>query len=235
VRSCEDFERLLPAYVAGVAAPDDVADIGEHIAECAPCMNDLQRVIRDLGSLKLWREPGVPDGLAARILERLAGEEERRRREAIGEGAALAEPVHRLLAFGALLMTALVVGALLITAYAGSRYQEKVRTCAENLRQMGIAVRAEHELKAPLGPALESLRKPLDEKHFICPVKGEPASGKKHSYLLELRGPRYLAGDWRENHGYRDANILMSDGSVVLVTERQASIWQLLDPQSKGR
>ncbi|MCE9582420.1 MAG: zf-HC2 domain-containing protein [Planctomycetes bacterium] len=261
MRSCEDFEKLLPAYVAGVADPVDMADIGEHLAECSPCMNDFQRVVRDLGTLKSWRDAIPPEGLAAGVLEKLASTEDQRRREALGEETSWGEPIQRALTWVMLGAVGLVVLATLVTAQSAVQYESQRRVCADNLRLIGEAAISEGEFQGPLEPRLRKLRKSLDRSIRECPLgpplvdetpvtlpNGEQVSPPKKAelfsnYSLALRGPHYLAGDDRRNHssdpGHQtmgpDANILLSDGSVISVTPAQSVLWELLDPYSPGR
>lgn len=237
MRSCEDFEALLPAYVAGIVNPGDAQEIGEHIAECSPCLNDYQGVVRDLGSLKFWRESSLPEGLSARILERIVAisEEEARREPAAAEEGGWGEPVQRALTVTGLTLVIVVVAAMLVTASRYARHYDALKACQENLRTIGIAASAAGELRAPLEPRLKALPKPLNPEAFLCPVAGAPPPGRETSYRLDLPGPRYLAGDWRTNHGEREANILMSDGSVILVTPSQPSLWEVLDPLGPAR
>ena len=236
MRSCEDFEKLLPAYVAGVADSADVAEIGEHIGDCEPCMNDFQRVVKELGTLKSWRDPVPPEGLSARVLEKLASEEERRRREALGEETSWGEPVQRSLSWAVMGALGVVMLATLVTAQSGAKYDQQRRACAENLRQLGQFAVKEGKFSASLERGLRS--DPLKEPaHSLreCPL-ADPLKPKEWSnYKLDLRGPLYLAGDDRGNHGFVDANMLLSDGSVITVTPSQAGLWELLDTYSRGR
>ena len=236
MRSCEEFERLLPAYVAGVADQADVADIGEHLAECSPCMNDFQRVVKDLGALKAWRDPVVPEGLSARVLERLVASEDLRRREALGEETAWGAPLQRGLTWAVLSVLTLVVLATMVTAQTAARHDSKRRACANNLHNMAAAIPGDQFLP-PLKSRLEALhlRKALDEETRTCPLGDRIAPGQFSNYLLELHGPRFLAGDDPRNHGYSDANVLLNDGTVITITPAQAGLWELLDPYSPGR
>lgn len=240
MRSCEDFERLLPAYVAGVAEPADVAEIGEHIADCSPCMNDFQRVVKELATLKSWRDPQPPEGLAARVLERLVTAEADRKREALGEETSWGEPMQRGLTWAVLGLACVIVLACLITASAGISYEDKRRSCASNLNHLGQLAAAKNRLAAPMDTFMEQNRSELEEKNkhaLVCPVAGKlpEAAGRTpdeqpwHSYMTHLPGPKYLAGDYRENHKYSDANILMSDGRVIMVTPAQATLWDQLN------
>jgi hypothetical protein len=248
VRSCEDFEKLLPAYVAGIADPTDVAEIGEHLGDCEPCMNDFQRVVKDLGTLKSWREPVPPEGLSARILEQLVSEEERKRREALGEETSWGEPVQRALTWAVLGALGVVMLATLVTAQSGSRHEARRRACADNLKRIGEIAVERKRFIAPLGD--KALKDVLIASHadlLLCPVAGAlpeyaddslPAEKRPpiwSSYRMNLRGPRYLAGDERANHRWIDGNILMNDGSVITVTPAQGGLWELLDPYSPGR
>ncbi len=248
MNTCEDFEKLLPAYVAGVADPADVAEIGEHIGDCAPCMNDFQRVVKDLGALKAWRDPVAPEGLASRVLERLVSAEENRRREALGEETSWGEPVQQALTWVVLGALGLVMLATLVTAQSAARYESKRRACADNLREIGVVAAAEKRLYAPLGDL--KLKDLLEKSHrdaLVCPIAGglpkaseedPPREGLPppwSSYRMNLHGPTYLAGDVRSNHRWLDANILLNDGSVITVTPNQAELWDLLDPFSPGR
>lgn len=237
MRSCEDFEALLPAYVAGIVNPGDAQEIGEHISECSPCLNDYQHVVRDLGTLKLWRESSLPEGLSARVLERIVAmsEEESRREPADADEGGWGEPVQRALTVSGLTLVIVVVAAMLVTASRYARHYDALKLCQENLRAMGVAASAAGELRAPLEPRLKALPKPLKPEAFICPVAGAPPEGFQTSYLLDLPGPRYLAGDRRSNHGEREANILVSDGSVILVTPSQPVLWGVLDPGRPAR
>jgi hypothetical protein len=213
-----------------------VAEIGEHIGDCEPCMNDFQRVVKDLGTLKAWRDPVPPEGLSARVLEQLASAEERRRREALGEETSWGEPVQRGLTWVVLGTLGVVMLATLVTAQSGARYDQQRRACAENLRQIGQAAAADGQLRAPLERGLRSnLRKPLAKPLLECPLAEPLKTGEWSNYKLDLRGPTYLAGDDRRNHGFVDANLLLSDGSVVTVTPAQAGLWELLDTYSHGR
>ncbi|MCC6737908.1 MAG: zf-HC2 domain-containing protein [Planctomycetia bacterium] len=247
MRTCEDFEKLLPAYVAGVADPADVAEIGEHIGDCQPCMEDFQRIVRDLGVLKSWREPVAPDGLASRVLERLADAEERRKSEVRGAEIAVDEPFQNTFTVVVLSLIAVVMFATLVTAQTAARREEARRACAENLRQIGVVAVAEpvKRFAAPLETS--AFREELLRAHrelLVCPVAGslppavEGARGPLApwtSYRLNLPGPTWLACDRAENHGGTDANLLMNDGTVITVTPAQAGLWQLLDPYSPGR
>ena len=250
MRSCEEFEKLLPAYVAGVADPADVAEIGEHLGDCEPCMNDFQRVVKDLGTLKAWRDPVPPEGLSARVLEQLVSEEERRRREALGEETSWGEPVQNGLTWAVMGVLGVVMLATLVTAQSGARHEQYRRMCAENLRQIGEVATAQGRFVAPLeSKALkeELQRSHADANRLVCPVAGKlpehdegPSPAEKRSatwssYRMNLKGPRYLAGDERANHLWIDANILMDDGSVITVTPAQGGLWDLLDPHSPGR
>lgn len=248
MRTCEDFEKLLPAYVAGIADPADVAEIGEHIGDCEPCMNDFQRVVKDLGTLKSWRDPVPPEGLSARVLEQLVSEEERRRREALGEETSWGEPVQNALTWVVLGAMGVVMLATLVTAQSAARVEQQRRACAENLRQIGELAVARKRFVAPLADA--QFKEELVKSHanlLVCPVAGSlpeldedsPSTDRRSlpwsSYRMNLRGPRYLAGDVRANHRWIDANMLMDDGSVITVTPGQGQLWELLDPYSTGR
>lgn len=246
MRTCEDFEKLLPAYVAGVADPADVAEIGEHLGDCQPCMEDFQRIVRDLGVLKSWREPVAPEGLPARILERLADAEERRKSEVRGAEIAVDEPFQSTLTVVVLSLVAVVLFATLVTAQTAARRQEARRACADNLRRIALQAVIHKSFSAPLDR--REFRERLIRSHkdlLVCPVAGAlpPDATGAHgtplapwtSYRMNLHGPTYLAGDERANHGWVDANLLMNDGTVITVTPAQAGLWQLLDPYSPGR
>lgn len=248
MNTCEDFEKLLPAYVAGVADPADVAEIGEHLGDCTPCMNDFQRVVKDLGALKAWRDPVAPEGLAGRVLERLVSAEEQRRREALGEETSWGEPIQRALTWVVMGALGVVMLATLVTAQSAARYESNRRACAENLRGIGQVAVEQKRLVAPLGDA--KFKELLQKDHsdlLICPIAGKlPAAYDEDpphpgltppwsSYRMNLQGPTYLAGDVRANHRWLDANILLNDGSVITVTPGQAGLWELLDPFSPGR
>lgn len=246
MRTCEDFEKLLPAYVAGVADPADVAEIGEHLGDCQPCMEDFQRVVRDLGVLKSWREPVAPEGLPSRVLERLADVEERRKSEVRGAEIAVDEPFQNTLTVVVLSLVAVVMFATLVTAQTAARREEARRACADNLRAIHAVAVAREWAVPPLDR--REFREVLTRSHqdlLVCPVAGSlpPDAAGAHgtplapwtSYRLNLQGPTYLAGDERANHGWTDANLLMNDGTVITVTPAQAGLWQLLDPYSPGR
>ncbi len=248
MRSCEDFEKLLPAYVAGIADPADVAEIGEHLGDCEPCMNDFQRVVKDLGTLKAWRDPVPPEGLSARVLEQLVSEEERRRREALGEETSWGEPVQRGLTLAVMGALGVVMLATLVTAQSSARHEQQRRHCADNLRRIGEVATVQGRFTAPLES--KALRIELQRSYaesLVCPVAGtlpdqvdgadapDSRSPAWSSYRMNLRGPKYLAGDERANHRWIDANILLDDGSVITVTPAQGGLWELLDPHSPGR
>ncbi|NUN50824.1 MAG: zf-HC2 domain-containing protein [Candidatus Brocadiae bacterium] len=235
MRSCEDYEPLLPAYVAGVAEPADVAEIGEHIAECESCTGDLQAVVQDLGLLRAWREPSLPEGLAARILEKIVQVQEARRQVVNSEQIAWGAPLERVLGLAAIFGFAVIVLSVLFTGFAVSRFESRRRGCMDNLRQIGASAAVEGELKPKLGLRLGKLRKPIEEDRFICPLAPPLLPDQTSHYRLDLAGPLYLGGDWRENHGWRDAHILMADGSVIRVTPGQPGLWNLLDPYHPGR
>jgi len=235
MRTCEDFEGLLPAYVAGIAGPADAQEIGEHLGECEPCMNDFQQVVKDLGALKLWKEAALPEGLGAGILERIVDLAPGPERSTEPPEESWGQPLYGALRAAGLAAVVLVVGTLLLTSYAGTRYWRDQEMCAENLRRIGVAATSGGAMQIPLAEAMKELPKPLEKETFLCPVAGEFPPGHDSSYRLELPGPLYVAGDWRSNHRHHDANILLSDGSVIRVTPSQPTFWNLLDPLGPGR
>jgi anti-sigma factor RsiW len=233
MKTDDDFESLRPAYVAGVAGPADAEEIGERLTEDGELMTSFQRVVKVLGALKLWKDPFAPEGLNRRILERVAeisAPTRAKREDALSWG----EPMTRAMAAVALAATGLAVLSILVTSRASVFQHDRQRACVENLRRVGIAAESAGELRAPVQQHVRRIARAIEPSTWICPVAGELPPDRDSSYL-DLPGPHALAGDRQRNHRWRDANILMADGTVVTVTPAQKQLWDLLDPSGPGQ
>ena len=64
----DDIENSLPAYLMGIAEPDEAAMVRGHLEGCPRCRQFAQRMQRALGSVALAVEPASPP---ARLRERI--------------------------------------------------------------------------------------------------------------------------------------------------------------------
>src|SRR6185436_19537563 len=99
----------------------------------------------------------------------------------------------------------------------GIPYEDRRRTCANNLNLLGTMAASRGQLAAPFDTFMEKNRAELEKNSqvLVCPVAGRLPLAKArpgdppppwHSYVTTLPGPRFLAGDYRDNHNYADAN-----------------------------
>jgi anti-sigma factor RsiW len=68
---CEHCRKLLDEYVEGLLMPLDRASLETHLAGCARCTVEAQRLATLVDTLRELPEPDVPEDLVARVMAQL--------------------------------------------------------------------------------------------------------------------------------------------------------------------
>lgn len=100
MKYCEEYAALLDLFVDGELSPEDMARVGDHLAECPGCRTYVDDALAIRACFPSVEETFVPEGFAGGVMERIRKKSardkklvERRRREVrrwLGTAAALA-------------------------------------------------------------------------------------------------------------------------------------------------
>ena len=123
-RNHEDVKALIGAYVLGAVPPEEVPSIRAHILSCDECMAEADELSGAADSLAFSVEPlAPPPGFAQTVLERVAQE-----RSETSTPSAARGRWRRLVAYTALAVFAVVMGAIALDAREDADANRKIAT-----------------------------------------------------------------------------------------------------------